>query len=140
MKISGGNEARGIRSSSPKRKADKASGAGFAGHLSGNSAPASTDAATGPASVASLLAVQATGDALEGRRQALDRGEGLLQRMEAIQLALLEGRLDDDALQRLAAELERQNTGSGDPDLSELIAEIELRAAVELAKRGLNIK
>jgi hypothetical protein len=95
---------------------------------------------TGPASVASLLAVQATGDALEGRRQALDRGEGLLQRMEAIQLALLEGRLDDDALQRLAAELERQNTGSGDPDLSELIAEIELRAAVELAKRGLNIK
>lgn len=134
MKING---ASGLRTTGPQRRRGSAEGAGFAGHLGQPAAAAQTGAATGPGSVAALLAVQAAGDALEGRRQAYDRAEGLLKRMDALRIALLEGRIDDDALQRLAADLANRVDIGGDPDLADLIGQIELRAQVELAKRGL---
>ena len=54
-----------------------------------------------------------------------------------MRLALLDGRIGDDALRRIAAEIEAQTLAVADPELAELVAEIELRAQVELAKRGL---
>lgn len=137
MKITGGGEARGVRPGGPKRQAGKADGPRFADHLGGAAAAAATESASGGASVAALLAVQAAGDALEARKQAYDRAEGMLKKLDALHLALLEGRLDDSALTRLAADMERQAGSIADPELAEVVAEIELRAAVELAKRGL---
>lgn len=137
MKISNGSEARGVRSASTARKRSQTAGAGFAGHLGQPKATASADSSSGVGSVAALLAVQAAGDPLEGRRRAIERADSLLDRLDRLRLELLEGRLDDDTLQRLAAELERHAEGLDDPDLTEIIAQIELRAQVELAKRGL---
>lgn len=137
MKISNGSEARGVRSTSAARKRGATAGAGFAGHLGQPKAAASADAVASTGSVAALLAVQAAGDPLEGRRRAIEHADSLLDRLDSLRLALLEGRLDDDTLRRLAAEVERHAEGLDDPDLSELVAQIELRAQVELAKRGL---
>lgn len=137
MKISNGSEARGVRTSSAAAKRRQTAGAGFAGHLGQPKAAIPADSAAGTGSVAALLAVQAAGDPLEGRRRAIERADSLLDRLDSLRLALLEGRLDDDTLRRLAAELERHSEGLDDPDLSELIAQVELRAQVELAKRGL---
>lgn len=136
MKINGGSETRSVRAAGPKRGRGAAGGAGFAERLAPPTTAAPSEIA-GPGSVATLLAVQAAGDALEGRRQAYDRAEGLLKRLESLHLALLEGRIDDAALQRLAAEIDGQAENCNDPALQELVGEIELRAAVELAKRGL---
>lgn len=136
MKINGGSDARGVRATSPKRTRASAEAGGFASHLETPTTAAPTEVA-GPSSVAALLAVQAAGDALDARKQTYDRAEGLLKRLDGLHTALLEGRVDDEALKRLAADLERQSADCGDPALAEMLAEIELRAAVELAKRGL---
>lgn len=134
MKITGPN---GLNAAAPRRKRESANGAGFANHLGQPESAQQAGGTSGAGSVAALLAVQAAGDALEGRRQTVDRAEAMLKRLDALRLALLEGRIDDDALKRLATDMERQSEMSGDPDLAELVAEIELRANVELAKRGL---
>ena len=94
--------------------------------------PASTDTAAGPAS-SPLLTSLAIG-MRKGRRKALDRRESLLKRKEPIQLALFEGRLDEDSFKRIAAELGRQNAGIDDPKLSQLLAGIKLRATVKSKK------
>lgn len=137
MKITGGGETRGVRPNGSAKSRGRANSAGFANHLDGPSGAGQTDAASGPGSVAALLAVQAAGDALEGRRQAYDRGEAILKRLDALRVALLEGRVDDAALRRLAQDIENSQGHTDDPALLELLAQIELRAAVELAKRGL---
>lgn len=137
MKITGGRETRGVLANGSAKSRGRTGGAGFANHLGEPTAAGQTDVATGPASVAALLAVQAAGDALEGRRQAYDRGEAMLKRLDALRVALLDGRVDDAALQRLAQEMEQRQSHVDDPALAELLAQIELRAAVELAKRGL---
>ncbi len=137
MKINGGSETRGVRANGPKRSAGGAKSAGFANHLDQSSGTTPTEIATGPGGVATLLAAQAAGDALEGRRRARERAENLLDRLDAVRVALLEGRMDNDALTRLAAEMERRLATVDDPALAEVIAQVELRAQVELAKRGL---
>lgn len=137
MKITSSSGARGVRPGAQKRSGGPANAGKFAEHLGGAVSTAQADATAGPGSVAALLAVQAAGDALEGKREAYARADGLLKRLEAVRLALLEGRLDVSALRRLQADMQREQSRVADPDLAELVAEIELRAAVELAKRGL---
>jgi len=138
MKINAGSDARGVRANAPKKRAGETNGAGFANHLGQSTAAAQAESASGAGSVAALLAVQAAGDALEGRRQAFDRAENLLKQLDALRLALLDGRMDNAALKRIADEISNQPMPTDDPMLAELVAEIELRAQVELAKRGLN--
>ncbi len=138
MKITSGGEARGVRIGGAKRTSEK-SGATFSRHLGdGPNAAAARDGAAGVGSVAALLAVQAAGDALDGRKAVYDRADNLLKRLEALHMALIEGRIGDAQLRRLAADLNRQIDAVADPEMLELMAQIELRAAVELAKRGLD--
>lgn len=137
MKITTGGEARGVRSAASKRKSEPARGGAFAGHLESPSATPQAEVAGGAANVAALLAAQAVGDALDGRKQAYDRAESLLKRLDAIRIALLTGDIGEAALRKLAADFNGRSIEVDDPDLAELMAEIELRAAVELAKRGL---
>jgi hypothetical protein len=99
--------------------------------------PAPTLAALGPAVLASLdavLALQASPDATARRRQALRRGDALLDRLEELRVALLEGSLPVATLQELRRALARPGDGCDDPALAAVVGEIELRVAVELAK------
>lgn len=97
-------------------------------------------ASLGPAapmeSIEALLAVQSTPDATKGRSRGLAHGNALLDHLENIRLGLLTGVLPRNELELL---LRRVRDGQGrisDPRLSEILREIELRAAVELAKLG----
>ena len=56
--------------------------------------------------------------------------------LEEIKLGLLAGTLDADALERLRASAVAMNESSGDSRLDSVLAEVDLRAAVELAKLG----
>ncbi|HAC58480.1 flagellar assembly protein FliX [Parvibaculum sp.] len=105
-----------------------------------------TRGAAGLSSLASLSAVDAllalqetpaSDDALHSpRRKAIRRGEEMLDILDEIKLALLVGQVPKAKLSRLLSVVERQAGSFNDPRLGEVLAEIELRARVELAKFG----
>ncbi|WP_339872160.1 flagellar assembly protein FliX [uncultured Brevundimonas sp.] len=117
------------------------SGGGFALPASGAAAPAGAAAASGGVSgvagVSALMALQGVEDVTERRRRAIRRGNGLLDRLEEVKLALLSGEPGEGALERLARGLREERTLDGDADLDGLLDQIDLRAAVELAKADL---
>ncbi|MGW8175771.1 MAG: flagellar assembly protein FliX [Stenotrophomonas sp.] len=68
------------------------------------------------------------------RRRAIRRGSGLLDRLDELKLALLNGDADEGALDRLARSLREERADDDDQDLNALLDQIDLRASVELAK------
>lgn len=96
----------------------------------------SSSAARGVAGIDALMALQGVEDATERRRRAVKRGRSALDVLDDLKIGLLSGNLDRQTVQRLkdaASELKMQ---SGDPGLDSVLAEIELRVEVELAKAG----
>jgi hypothetical protein len=138
MKI---GQTRGTSQSGPSRASQARSGGSF----SVSDAPAARGGAglSGPASlgaVDALLALQETApndDALNApKRRAIRRGEDMLDILDEIKLALLAGQLPKAKLSRLVSVVERQQGAFSDPQLREVLDQIELRARVELAKFG----
>jgi hypothetical protein len=84
-----------------------------------------------------LLALQGIEDPTERRRRAVARGRQVLDVLEEIRLGLLSGTADRSALGRLKGVVAELKQVTGDPALDQVLAEIELRAEVELAKAGL---
>lgn len=108
---------------------------GFAEALEGGESGASP--VTGPTSLGQLdglLALQEVPDDSSG--QAQQRGEALLDRLDELRLAILTGRLRPADLERLTRLVAEQRAAVDDPRLAGVLDEIELRAAVELAKLG----
>lgn len=68
------------------------------------------------------------------RQAALRHGTGLLDRLDALRLALLSGAVPPARLRAIADALASRSDRPDDPRLAAVIAEIELRCAVELAK------
>jgi hypothetical protein len=94
-------------------------------------------AAVAPAtSLDALLALQAVEDPLLRKRKLVRRGTQLLDTLEEMKTDLLAGRVSESRLNQLMAVLGQAREKS-DPRLDALIDDIELRARVELAKRGL---
>lgn len=116
--------------------AGKSSGSGFADQLSTTASPsgASAPAQTGP--MDGLLLLQEVDDESGQRRQAKERGEALLDRLDEIRSALLRGTMDGGSLDQLLNQVREQKVALSDPRLREVLDEIELRVAVELAKFG----
>ena len=133
MKVVGPNGVSTPASTRPTR-----STSGFSlGQTAAASAPAATtaSAATGGVSdVSALMALQGIEGPLEKRRRAIRRGSGLLDRLDEIKLALLNGDADEGALDRLARSLREERAEDDDKDLGALLDQIDLRASVELAK------
>lgn len=113
-----------------------ASEGGFASELAAGAEPAAAGGASAVNVLDGVLAVQEVGEKGQGRRNARARGEDMLQRLEQIRLGLLAGRIPEHQLNQLVQVLRGQRAQFNDPKLSEIIDEIELRAAVELAKLG----
>lgn len=103
----------------------------------GEAPPASTvsgGAALGP--VDALLALQEVSEDPGGRNRGRRRGEELLDSLDDLRLGLLAGSLPLAAIERLAAMVSAKRGQVDDPRLTEILDEIEIRAAVELAKLG----
>jgi len=83
-----------------------------------------------------LLSVQEVDSATEGRRRARRRAESLLDRLEDLRLAIMLGEVPLGHLERLSLQLAERREQVDDPKLAQIINEIEIRTAVELAKRG----
>ncbi len=80
-----------------------------------------------------LIAIQSEDTSRERKRRSVRRGQGMLDVLDELKLALLGGHLPADLQRRLSATL-REAGESGDPQLDGILDAIELRAEVELAK------
>ncbi len=100
MKFTNENTVGGVRAGKPGRS-KAPTGTGFGAHLGGAEASASSTVASAPSGIGAPLAAQSVRDALDGRAQAYDHGEALLQRLDGLRLALLDGAISDAGLQKL---------------------------------------
>ena len=81
-----------------------------------------------------LMALQGIEESGERRRRAVASGRTALDALDALKISLLEGELDAGTVARLRMVVSGLKDGSGDPMLDEVLAEIELRVEVEIAK------
>jgi hypothetical protein len=113
----------------------RAAGGGFS---LGDGATAAQRTATGNlqaiAGIDVLVALQGFEDPAERRRRAVRGGRAALDALEALKLELLSGSLDQPALNRLKAAAAELTVPTGDRALDSVLAEIDLRVQVEIAK------
>jgi len=99
--------------------------------------PASTvSGGAAMAPVDALLALQEVSEDPGGRNRGRQHGEELLDRLDDIRLGLLAGSMSIGALEHLSAMVAAKRGQVDDPRLAVILNEIEIRAAVELAKLG----
>lgn len=111
---------------------------GFAMPQAAGAGPAAATSATAATSsvadVSALMALQGVETATERRRRAVRRGGTLLDRLEELKIAMLSGEAGENALERLGRTLREERPEDEDAALTGLLEQIDLRAAVELAK------
>jgi hypothetical protein len=81
-----------------------------------------------------LVALQGLEDRTERRRRAVRRGRDALDALDALKLGLLSGSLDQPALDRLKSMAADLTAATGEQGLDSVLAEIDLRVRVEIAK------
>ena len=121
------------------RKAEKADDASanqtFRSHLGDGDSPTAKAAGPAPlAALSSLLAVQEAPDPTDPKKRAIRHGDALLDELKELQVGLIEGGVAEDTLRGLAHMLDQPRPEIDDPELNRVLDDIELRAAVELAK------
>jgi hypothetical protein len=87
--------------------------------------------------VDALIALQGVEDPRERKKRALAKGRSALDVLDTLKLSLLDGSIDRSTLARLKIAAEGLTEATGDPGLDEVLGEIDLRVAVELAKAGI---
>jgi hypothetical protein len=134
MRITGPN---GTTLGSPAANTKRTSSSGFA--LPDAASTSETRAAVAPkatANIDALLAMQGIEDPVERRKRSVQRGKGALDVLDDLKIGLLSGNFDASTMSRLRDAAANLKSSSGDPGLDTVLAEIELRVEVELAKTG----
>jgi hypothetical protein len=99
--------------------------------------PAQTSGMRAISSVDALIALQGVEDPTERRKRAVQKGRNALDILDGLKLGLLEGDLDPSTIGRLKSTVDGLRQGTGDSGLDAVLAEIELRVEVELAKASI---
>jgi hypothetical protein len=135
MRIYGPN---GTNLGSPAANVRRTTSSGFA--LPDTTSAPETRAAAAPraaASIDALLALQGIEeDPTERRKRSVQRGRGALDVLDELKIGLLSGNFDTSTVSRLRDAAAALKSSSGDAGLDAVLAEIELRVEVELAKAG----
>jgi hypothetical protein len=126
-----------VQTTTARRRTQSTKSAGaFAGQLTVDTGAKEVSPTVDVASINTLLTVQEVGDPTNGRRRAIKRGEDLLDRLDELRHGLLIGAYSPAKLDDLLAVVRQQQANITDPKLREILSDIEVRAAVELAKLG----
>ena len=132
MRIYGSNATAQVANASAPRRT--ASG-GFS--VDEGEAPQATQPAASLRTIGgidALLALQGQDDPAERKRRAVKRGRTALDVLDKLKLEVLGGTPGPSTLQRLKAATAELGDSSGDERLDTVLAEIELRLEVEIAK------
>jgi hypothetical protein len=138
MRVNGPNGTAVATGSSATRRAGGSAGGFTLSETSGSQTASATVSLRAVGGIDALIALQGIEEPGERRRRAVKHGRRALDALDALKLALLSGTLEPTALLRLKSVAADLKDGSGDPELDQVLAEIELRVAVELAKAGVN--
>jgi hypothetical protein len=133
MKITGTGPVR----SSPARRKEATAGVGsnaFAAELGQGARPQGTSGAGPVDTLEALLSVQEVPDSTHPGGRAQRHAEDLLDRLDEVRYALLDGTLPRHRLNELARLVRLRRERILDPGLAHVLDEIELRCRVELAK------
>ncbi len=136
MKVSGTRSTGTVSAAGRVRKTGAASVVFSADPAEATVAAAAPQAATAVAGVDALLAMQEVDGDGTGRRRAVRRGHDMLDLLDDIRLALLEGALPAAKLKALLRVVNADAALTADPVINAVLAEVDLRARVELAKFG----
>ena len=134
MRIYGSNATAQVANASAPRRA---AAGGFS--VSDSAAPKSTAPVAALRTIGgidALIALQGQDDPAERRRRAVKRGRMALDALDELKLEVLGGAPGPSTLQRLKSATAELRDGSGDERLDSVLAEIELRLEVEIAKMG----
>ncbi len=125
-------------SATPTSRPAARSGAGFSlpgsSSASGAHAASSSSSASSVAGVSALMALQGVEDPTERRRRSIRRASSLLDRLDELKLAMLGGSDAASVLEKLARNVAEERPEDSDEGLKSVLDQIDLRAAVELAK------
>jgi hypothetical protein len=135
MRIYGPN---GTTIGSSGANAKRTSSTGFS-LLPDATAPPESRSASAPraaGNIDALMALQGVEDPVERRKRSVARGKGALDVLDALKIGLLSGNFNASTVSRLRDAAASLKSSSGDPGLDTVLAEIELRVEVELAKAG----
>jgi hypothetical protein len=126
----------GTRPAKLREKGASAPRGDFAKHIGGDHPASSVGGGSPISAVDALLALQEVGDSTseQANARARARGQVLLERLDEIRHGLLSGTIPRRTLDELARTAREQKNAATDPQLAEILDEIELRAEVELAK------
>ena len=131
-----------VNNSSKAKKKKGVSSSGFSSLLGsfGETDEPSSTAATSLASPVSaldgLLAMQEVSDEEIAKKKALKQGNLTLDSLEDLRRAMIFGEVTPAKLQRVYNQIQQQKFTITNPELKAVMHEIEIRAAVELAKFG----
>lgn len=132
MKVDAGSNVSAVGRA---RRDARTGGAAFSLDGAGGAGRASASAGLSQAqALGAALALQMEAIDPEQRRRQLRRGEKALDALDGVTLALLKDGRMDVAERALQTAIEEAGEQTGDPGLDEILALIEQRAAVELAK------
>jgi len=140
MKIEGPNKTDGAKGAS--KPGTKKTGDGAFESLVGESGGSrGAAAASRPSSVGALDALLSlqeaeSGTSEEARKRAKKRAADILDKLDQVKVGLLTGELPRSTLQQLSHVVAQHRDQGLDPQLTEILDEIDLRAQVELAKLG----
>jgi hypothetical protein len=126
----------GVSVSRRKQRAADGGSSAFAKALDDGAPGAAVSGAAPSHPIEAILTVQEVADPTSGRARGVRRGFDLLDQLERLRRAMMLGTLSRDQIERLAALLAARRDKVGEPALAELLNEIEVRVAVELAKFG----
>lgn len=136
MKVSGPGKTQGPSKTKKSSKA-KQSDASFEDFVaSGPQAAAPAQPTQSIARVDALLAVQAAEDPTAGatRKRVRKRADGILDELDKIRMAMLNGNLTVGHMIDIADVVASHRENITDPGLTSILDEIDMRAQIELAK------
>ena len=140
MKITGYTPLRPGSASSAKARKGTSSSSGFSDLLTDADSETGLFGVRAPetpapvSSMSALLSLQEMPDEEVRKKKAMLHGTATLEALEKLRDALLMGTISESVLRNIGNLLAEKRQQISDPRLIEIMDEIELRAAVELAK------
>jgi hypothetical protein len=136
MKVGGPSGVGSAQASSGRGAGPAAGGFSVASPDGAQETAASTRLAStlGIGSIDALLALQEVGGPTERRRKAVRRAGVILDVLDDLKIAVLDGGIAPATLGRLIEAVRQERARTGDTRLEDVLDEIETRAEVEMAK------
>ncbi len=135
MRIDGPRKSDEINKPSKKEGGGKTGDTSFSSLVSGGDGSSGASGASAPASVGGVFMLQAVSDEERKKRKtAIHNRKESLDVLDQLALALVNNNVSVDHLKRLRAQAEKESPSVNDAGLTDILSQIDIRLAVELAK------